>query len=455
MWACTGVVAVSVMVCVTAKMKASDPNVQINDFTQLDFSNIPDLPLGNPDSMDLDVPGQPLSPTDFTNSEMISHDPVHTSTEFDPIMLAGRFQGDIVLHSEEELIQMTMPHSDRGRNAIISKDRRWPNAVIPYVISSSYSKSERSTIAAAMAEFHRSTCIRFVPRNAEKDYIHILKGDGCYSSVGRTGGAQAVSVGLGCLHVGIVEHELMHATGFWHEHSRYDRDDHITIDYSNIQEGMEYNFEKYDWDTIQSLGVGYDLGSIMHYGAHAFASDRTKPTIIPRPASAEIGQRRGFSRRDIEKLSLLYDCDGFTTGTVTTPAPPVRPPSPGECEDSHKHCSTWAKDGECEKNPDWMLSNCANSCKNCGSKCKDTNMFCKEWSQLGECTKNAPYMSLFCKNSCGVCDDPEPEPEPGPTKPKKCKNQNKHCKEWASNGQCRVNPAYMLDKCKKACRVCR
>ncbi|XP_042885314.1 hatching enzyme 1.2-like [Penaeus japonicus] len=355
MWACTGVVVVSVMVCVAAKMKASDPNVQINDFTQLDPSNLPELPLGNPDSMDLDIPGAPLSPTDFINSETISHDHdhVHNNSEFDPIMLAGRFQGDIVLHSQEELIQMTMPHNPSGRNAIISKDRRWPNAVIPYVISSSYSKSERSTIAAAMAEFHRSTCIRFVPRNTEKDYIHILKGDGCYSSVGRTGGAQAVSVGLGCIHVGIVEHELMHATGFWHEHSRYDRNDHITIDYSNIQEGMEYNFEKYDWDTIQSLGVGYDLGSIMHYGAHAFASDRSKPTIIPRPASAEIGQRRGFSRRDIQKLSLLYDCDGFSGGTVT-PTPPVIAPGPaGGCSDSHKHCGTWAALEDMKKQTGW------------------------------------------------------------------------------------------------------
>lgn len=35
---------------------------------------------------------------------------------------------------------MFQPHHAGGRNAIISEDRRWPNAVIPYVISSSYSK---------------------------------------------------------------------------------------------------------------------------------------------------------------------------------------------------------------------------------------------------------------------------------------------------------------------------
>ena len=39
-------------------------------------------------------------------------------------------------------------------------------------------KFARGTIAKAMLEFHEKTCIRFVPRTIEKDYIHILKGDG-------------------------------------------------------------------------------------------------------------------------------------------------------------------------------------------------------------------------------------------------------------------------------------
>lgn len=78
--------------------------------------------------------------------------------------------------------------------------------------------------------------------------------------MGRVGGAQALSLGPGCLYVGIVMHECMHAAGFWHEQSRADRDDWITINRLNIQAGMDYNFKKYSWDVIQSLGVEYDLG---------------------------------------------------------------------------------------------------------------------------------------------------------------------------------------------------
>ena len=70
---------------------------------------------------------------------------------------------------------------------------------------------------------------------------------------------------------GIVMHELMHAAGFWHEQSRADRDEHITINWANIQTGMEFNFLKYDLRKIDHLGAKYDTCSVMHYGAYAFA----------------------------------------------------------------------------------------------------------------------------------------------------------------------------------------
>lgn len=40
-----------------------------------------------------------------------------------------------------------------------------------------------------------------------------------------------------CLRVGIVSHEFMHALGFVHEQSRYDRDKYITVMWPNIWRG--------------------------------------------------------------------------------------------------------------------------------------------------------------------------------------------------------------------------
>ncbi|XP_069952150.1 hatching enzyme 1.2-like isoform X2 [Cherax quadricarinatus] len=278
-------------------------------------------------------------------------------------MLAGLFEGDIRLSSPQELSDMIRaPHA---RNAMVEMENRWTNGVLPYVISQSFNQVERATVARAIKNYEELTCIRFVPRQLESDYIHLIKGDGCSSSVGRKGGAQPVSLGPGCLYVGVVMHELMHAIGFWHEHSRPDRDKYITIMWDNIKEGMNYNFHAFPWQKIQTLGVEYDVGSIMHYGANAFAKDPNKPTIVPKQPNEEIGQRKALSEKDKRKVNLMY-CSGTPVGVSTS-----SPVEAGICEDHHQHCSAWAKSGECEKNPLYMSQQCCLSCHNTGSGGED------------------------------------------------------------------------------------
>lgn len=89
-----------------------------------------------------------------------------------------------------------------------------------------------------MQGYHDRTCIRFEPKNtSDYDFIYLYPGSGCASQVGRAGGMQYVSLGVGCLYVGIAQHELMHATGFWHEQSRADRDKYVQIRWDNIEPG--------------------------------------------------------------------------------------------------------------------------------------------------------------------------------------------------------------------------
>ena len=70
----------------------------------------------------------------------------------------------------------------------------------------------------------------------------------------------------GCGEMGVIVHELAHALGFWHEQSRTDRDDHVTIMEENIHPLMMRNFKKYGHELTDPLGVEYDYDSIMHYG---------------------------------------------------------------------------------------------------------------------------------------------------------------------------------------------
>ncbi|CAJ0596892.1 unnamed protein product [Cylicocyclus nassatus] len=136
----------------------------------------------------------------------------------DPTM-GNKMEGDIAIDDIKKFIEDS---NKLGRSAIRQAYRRWPNAEIPYTLSSQYGSYSRSVIARAMQEYHDKTCVRFVPRDPSRhvDYIHIHPDDGCYSLVGKTGGRQPLSLDSGCIQVGTIVHELMHAVGFFHEQSR-------------------------------------------------------------------------------------------------------------------------------------------------------------------------------------------------------------------------------------------
>lgn len=60
----------------------------------------------------------------------------------------------------------------------------------------------------------------------------------CFSSVGKQEAGQILSLGPGCDHKAVIEHELLHALGFYHEQSRTDRDDYVDIWLDQVTPGM-------------------------------------------------------------------------------------------------------------------------------------------------------------------------------------------------------------------------
>ncbi|XP_056128942.1 uncharacterized protein LOC130106735 [Lampris incognitus] len=199
-----------------------------------------------------------------------------------------------------------------NRNARICNNCKWQKSSteveIPYTISSSFNSYHKSVIERTMRTFSCNTCVRFVHRRNQNNYISIVNKNGCWSHVGRTGGGQELSLNVhGCVYHGIIQHELIHALGFWHEQSRSDRDHYVRINWENIPTHNRHNFNRH---TTNNLNTPYDYSSVMHYGKTAF-SKNGRDTITPLRSNVRIGQRDGMSELDILKINRLYNCKSY------------------------------------------------------------------------------------------------------------------------------------------------
>ncbi|XP_055905855.1 hatching enzyme 1.2 [Eupeodes corollae] len=227
-------------------------------------------------------------------------------SDTNPEELGSYVEGDILIPRQ------------MGRNGLRSQSSRWPKGIVPFEIRGNFNAQQMALIERAITEFHSKTCIKFVPRMNEPDYISIVSGNsGCWSSVGRVGGKQEVNLQApGCLtKPGTAMHELMHAVGFLHEQNRYERDDFVTILFQNIQPSAVSNFDKASADKTTGFGVPYDYGSVMHYSSNAFSTNRN-PTIVAKRQGVQLGQREGFSALDVQKLNSMYNCNiGSNTGS--------------------------------------------------------------------------------------------------------------------------------------------
>jgi hypothetical protein len=209
------------------------------------------------------------------------------------------FEGDIVVEPT-------------GGQTVLSATRpnvTWPGGVIPFTIGPDFDTAALNQIGAAIDHWNENTAMQLVDRTNEAGFVTFRVMDGrCSSRVGSGGAQQFINLdGDGGCGTGGAIHEIGHAAGLWHEQSRADRDDFVTIQWENISSTAcdgecDYNFQTYsdgaDWGP-------YDYDSIMHYTAGAF-SGNGQPTIIPIDPGVTIGGTNVLSDGDIAGVASLY-----------------------------------------------------------------------------------------------------------------------------------------------------
>ena len=171
---------------------------------------------------------------------------------------------------------------------------------------------------AQLQQIEDNTCVKFVRRSIERDYVVIGNYNGCSSPIGRNGGRQNISMSYNrerrttCLWGPTMMHEMMHSLGIHHMHNSIDRDDYITVHLEIVAASSHRNFNLVSSTTTNSLGTPYDLRSATHYANWQFSSNGGDVLVPHDPEYLLlIGRLKVLSTGDIIRINRMHSCSAI------------------------------------------------------------------------------------------------------------------------------------------------
>jgi astacin len=188
---------------------------------------------------------------------------------------------------------------------------RWtPGVPIAYRFEDSIDTYTRELIRLSLKYWEEHSCLSFQENGTTRPMLRFFKGQGCYSLVGRVFDQeeQEISIGPGCEMFGTITHEVAHSLGLFHHHSRYDRDDHITVVTANLRPGWDRQFAKETPEGSTNLNVDYDYGSNMHYTGFDPATNKIMFLANKTRYQHTMGNHYGPMFSDVLTLNRYYQC---------------------------------------------------------------------------------------------------------------------------------------------------
>lgn len=177
----------------------------------------------------------------------------------------------------------------------------WHRGTVYYTIDANMINPSRVTQAMAMVE--DNTSIDFQQRTNESDYIQFVSIDqnSTYSEgIGRQGGRQRINLASWATY-GNAIHEIGHAIGLYHEHTRQDRDSYVDIFWNKIPDNLKSQYYKYKIVEGSDIDV-FDFNSIMIYG-----SKLNSDIVMKKKDSTLIYTQRSYlSYGDLGGISYIY-----------------------------------------------------------------------------------------------------------------------------------------------------
>ncbi|XP_071963186.1 uncharacterized protein [Antedon mediterranea] len=236
----------------------------------------------------------------------------------------NEYVNDMIISEEQQQIIDGIKTSGRSRRTAYSGPATWPDGIVTWQYKpddNTIVTNHGSRIIEAMEILSDKTCLTFeefdssTMADSKPRLVFATPEGGCYASLGFTDDTEDNFVFLGnsgCNTIGVVIHEIGHAIGRRHEHTRPDRDEFIDVITENIESGFQSQF---DIVTTQStLSVPYDLGSVMHYSRNTFKKNDLADTdyvIETHDAMKQLsfGQQQSLSHVDSQFINALYECN--------------------------------------------------------------------------------------------------------------------------------------------------